>query len=304
MKKLLIIPAALTAAAAVFIEELYRYTFCREGSALLAPLLDKKGHEDAYYIRRDEAADRLRKRPCEPMQIRSARGERLSGKYYPASGERKRIAFIIHGYRSEHTETAGMYFDYYASRGFDVFGCDHTAHGESEGRFIGFDCFEADDCLLWIEALRRLCGEDVQIILHGFSMGSATVMKMSDRCPPQVRAIVADCGYADGAAQLRASVGPLYPVLRAINRIAAGYDLNASDVRPDLLRARLPILFVHGQQDQTVPYSNGPALYAMYPGEKDCFFVKNARHVESMYRDPQGYADKLDRLIEKSISFQ
>ena len=141
MKKLLLVPAALCGAAAVFTAELYRYTFRRESSRLLAPFLDRKGHENAYYIRRDSAAAALRGRPRTRLQIRSERGEKLTGYYYPGSGEMKRIAFIIHGYRSEHAETTGMYYDYYAKRGFDLFCCDHTAHGESEGTQIGFDYF-------------------------------------------------------------------------------------------------------------------------------------------------------------------
>lgn len=302
MKKLLWIPAALGGASAVFLAELYRYTFRRESSRLLASLLDSKGHEDEYYRRRDEAAEALRRRPCERLEIRSERGETLRGFYYPLGGGGRRIAFIVHGYRSEHAETAGLYADYYASRGFDLFCCDHTAHGESEGRQIGFDYYESADCLRWIGELCRRYGEDVQILLHGFSMGSATVLMLSDRCPRQVRLLVADCGYASGEEQLRPSLGPLYPLLNAMNRRIAGYDLKDTDVRPHLLRARLPILFVHGREDRFVPFATGQELYGLYPGPKDCLFVDGARHVESMYVDPQGYAQKLDAMIEQSFS--
>ena len=302
MKKLLLVPAALCGAAAVFTAELYRYTFRREGSRLLAPFLDKRGHEDAYYIRRDSAAAALRGRPRMRMQIRSERGEKLTGYYYPGSGEMKRIAFIIHGYRSEHAETAGMYYDYYATRGFDLFCCDHTAHGESEGTQIGFDAFETGDCLLWIDELIRRYGSDVQIVLHGFSMGSATVMRMSSRCPKQVKFLVADCGYASGEEQLKASLGPMYPPLRTLNRLIAGYDLRDTDVRPSLSRTRLPILFVHGKKDKSVPFANSETLYRDYSGPKDCFFVDDARHVESMYVDPRGYASHLDAFIANYIS--
>ena len=97
---------ALVLTAALGVEELYRYTFCREGSRLLAPFLDSKGHEDAYYPRRDAAAFRLRRTPSEPMEIRSVRGERLRGWYYPLGGKGRRIAFLVHGYRSEHAEAA------------------------------------------------------------------------------------------------------------------------------------------------------------------------------------------------------
>ena len=298
MKKALWIAAPVVGAAAVLTGELYRYTFCRAGSKLLAPLLDRKGHEEAYYRVRDAAAERLREMPSEPMEIRSARGEALRGWYIPLGGAGRRIAFIVHGYRSEHAETAGLYLDYYASRGFDLFCCDHSAHGESEGRLIGFDAYECEDCLRWLDVLRARFGDDVHIVLHGFSMGAATVLKMSSRCPEQVRFLVADCGYVSAEAQLRGALGPLYPLMRSLNRLIAGYDLHQTDVRPSLAAADKPILFVHGRDDPTVAFSNSEELYALYRGPKDCLFVDGARHVESMYVDPEGYAQKLDHMIE------
>lgn len=301
MKKSLFLLAPVLAAA-FGVEELYRYTFCREGSKLLAPFLDKKGHEDAYYTRRDAAALRLRRTPSEPMEIRSARGERLRGWYYPLSGAGRRIAFLVHGYRSEHAEASGMYLDYYASRGFDLFCCDHTAHGESEGRFIGFDVLESADCLRWVDALIERFGEDVEIVLHGFSTGSATVLQMSARCPKQVRLIVADCGFISAGEQLRGSFGRFYPVMAWLHRVIAGVDLKKSDVRPSLSKSNKPILFVHGREDPTVPFSNGERLYDFYPGPKDCLFVDGARHVESIHVNPEGYARKLDDMIEKYLS--
>lgn len=302
MKKLLFCTAALVGAAAVLTGELYRFTFCREGSPLLSPLLDSKNHEAAYYLARDGAAERLRRTPCEHMEIRSERGETLRGWYYSLGGEGRRVAFLVHGYRSEHAETAGLYLDYYASRGFDLFCCDHTAHGESEGRLIGFDVYETEDCLRWLDALRARCGDGVQIVLHGFSMGAATVMRMSSRCPEQVRLIVADCGYISAEEQLERSVGPLCAVLRALNRVIAGYDLRDADVRPALAASDKPILFVHGREDPTVPFSNAERLFALYQGEKDCLFIDGARHVESMYIAPEAYAAKLDAMLGRCLA--
>ncbi len=298
MRKLYLFPAAAVGAAAVLTAELYRYSFCREGSKLLAPFLDKRGHEEDYYRTRDAAAQRLRETLAERMEIRSARGETLRGWYFPLGGAGKRIAFLVHGYRSEYAETAGLYLDYYASRGFDLFCCDHTAHGGSEGRLIGFDVYECEDCLRWIDALTDRFGADTKIMLHGFSMGAATVMKMSSRCPEQVRLLVADCGYITAEEQMRSSFGPFYPVINALNRLIAGYDLRDTDVRPSLAAADKPILFVHGREDRTVPFFNGAQLHRQYHGPKDCLFVDGARHVESMYVDPDRYAQKLDRMIE------
>lgn len=302
MKKKALIPLALSLPPLVLTTltgELYRHVFCRGGSPLLTPLLDKKGHEEDYYLHRDGTAAQLRALPREEFTMLSARGHALRGYYYPLAGEGKRIAFLIHGYRSEHGETAGMYREYYRSRGFDLFCCDHEAHGESEGRFIGFAAYEPEDCLRWINVLRRRFGPEVQILLHGFSMGAATVLRMAPRCPETVRFLVEDSGYRDAQLQLRGQLGPLFPALRGLHRLIAGVDLRQADARAALAEARIPILFVHGREDKTVPFENGPLLYGSYGGEKDCLFVPGARHVESMHVSPEAYARKLDAFISR-----
>lgn len=297
MKKLLPVLLLPAGAAVGFTAELYRYVFVRGSSKLFSALLDKKTHADDYYEHRDSLAARLRTLPQERYIIRSARGEKLAGHYIPGGGKGKRIAFIVHGYHSEYADTAGMYYDYYASRGFDVFACDHTAHGESQGRYIGFGVFESEDCLLWLDFLRHKFGKDVQILLHGFSMGGNTVLLMSDRCPDNVKMIVEDSGYRDAPTQLKKQLGPMYAPVAAIHRRLAHCELRLADARPAMAKARLPILFVHGQVDPTVPSKNGPALFALYRGEKDCLFPEKARHVESYHVAPEAYQRKLDRMI-------
>lgn len=286
---------------ALFTEELYRYVFTRKSSKLFTKLFDTKGHEENYYFKRDEAAERFRNAEHKEYEIISDRGEVLKGYYYPCGSEGKTIAFIIHGYRSEHAETAGMFYDYYKSREIDLFCCDHTASGDSEGDYIGFDIFETNDSLKWIDFLIKKFGKDIQIILHGFSMGGATVLQMSGRCPENIKFIISDSGYINAKASLKHQVGPMYQPLRLINRIFAGYDLNASDVTESLSKADIPILFVHGRDDKLVPFENGQALYEMYHGEKDFFFPIDTKHIESMYTSSKEYEKKIDSFVEKYI---
>lgn len=285
----------------ILTEEIYRYIFCRKGSPVLNRLFDKKGHEDGYYEFRDSSADRLRAAPQERFFISSRRGCRLSGCFIPCGGNGRRIAFIVHGYRSEHAETAGMFLDYYRSRGIDIFAPDNTAAGESEGHLIGFDVYESQDCLDWINFLREKFGSNVQIILHGFSMGGATVLKMSDKCPDNVKFIVSDSGYMDADCIFKARLGILRAPVNIINRLVAGYFMADTSVIPSLERSTLPILFVHGREDRTVEFTQGEMLYRLYNGEKDCLFTENTRHVESMYTSGEDYAQKLDKFIDKYI---
>lgn len=300
MKKRHLLTVPVLGATFMF-EELYRYVFCRKSSSLFGYLFDSKGHEENYYAVRDAATEKLRETEHEKYTLISGRGEELKGFYYPCGSNGKKIAFIIHGYRSDHCETAGMYYDYYKSRGIDVFCCDHTASGESEGKFIGFDILETEDCLAWIDELISRFGHDTQIILHGFSMGGATVMQMSSHCPANVKFIIEDSGFINAKASLKHQVGIMYEPLRLINKLVAGYDLNKSDVTESLRSSTVPMLFVHGREDKLVPFVNGPTVYKLYSGEKDFLFCKGTRHIETMYTSPEKYAAKIDSFINKYI---
>ncbi len=286
-------------AAALFTEEMYRHIFCRNGSKILSLLTDSKGHETPYYQYKEEAIEKFKAVPCEKYTINSQRGEKLSGFYYPNGANGKKIVFIIHGYRSEHIDTACTFYDYYKSRGIDMFCCDHTAHGESGGNFIGLDYFESQDCLSWVHWLINKFGPDTEIILHGFSMGGATVLQMSSHCPDNVKFIVSDSGYMNPETSIKRQSGIMYQPMRLINKAVAGYDLKDIDVTKSLEKSTKPILFVHGYEDRLVPFEAGQYLYSNYEGEKDCLFCENTRHVESIYTHPEEYAEKLDSFIEK-----
>ena len=285
----------------LFTEELYRYIFCRKSSALFEKLFDSKGHEPEYYAYREAGEKKLRQLPHFTFTMDSDRGEPLKGFYYSCGGEGHKIAFIVHGYRSDHADTGGIAYDYYASRGFDVFTCDHTAAGESGGNYIGFDVFECQDCLKWIDFLKEKFGEDIQIVLHGFSMGAATVMQMSGHCPENVKFIAEDSGYKNAKAAMLHQVGPMFEPLRFLNQAIAGYDWNDSDVTESLAHSRIPMLFFHGREDKLVPFQNGPELYELYQGPKECFFPEEVKHIECMYCYPEECARLLDSYMEKYI---
>ena len=294
--------AALTASvvgAGIFTGELYRYVFCRGSSPVFELFHHPHGHDEDFLNFRKRTAAKLNALPHQQFTLHSHRGEPLKGYYYPCGANGKKIAFIVHGYRSNHAETAGMVYDYYQSRGIDVFCCDHTTTGESGGEFIGFDVLEAPDCLQWLDFLQKKFGTDIQVLLHGFSMGAATVMQMSSHCPPCVKFLIEDSGYPNARASMQHQIGPLYQPLRIINKLAAGYDWNDSDVTESLAASTLPILFVHGQDDKLVPFASGPELYAGYHGPKDCLFPADTRHIESIYTAPQEYGEKIDLFLER-----
>lgn len=289
------LPAALCG------EDLYRYVFCRHWGVLMHRFLDKEGHESWYYAQKEAYKQNLRAIPCEKFAQTSVRGGTLRGFYYRSGeGYSRRIAFIVHGYRAEHTEAAGPVLDYYLSRGFDVFCCDHYAHGESDGEHIGYGAWESEDCLHWLDFLRWRF-KDAKILLHGFSMGGGIVLKICDRVPESVKLIVSDSGFTGPDEILKNNLGVLYAPMALAYRLITKYPLSSANDRQSVQNARVPLLFVHGEDDKTVPFSMGRELYELCRGEKDCLFLPGVRHVETAYLHKKEYSALLDGAIERHM---
>lgn len=278
--------------------ELYRFIFCRDRG--ITNLFDSKSHSDEYYERRDNYRAALIAKDHTRYERKSRTGEKLVGYYY-CCGEKPcgKIAFIVHGYRADGAIAAGPFADYYFSRGWDIFCCDHVSHGESGGRIIGYDYFESPDCLDWLDFLIKTFGDNIQVILHGFSMGGGIVLKMSDRVPQQVKFICSDSGLSDAVGIIKPKIPLLYQAIRCLNIVIGKYDIEETDARPNLKNARVPILFVHGTADPTVPFEMGKEMYELCPTEKDCLFPEGVLHIESIYRVREEYESKLDNFIER-----
>lgn len=277
----------------------YQFTF---GRTKLGYKMSLGTRSDEFNDARAFGAHKLSHMPREEYTIESARGTKLRGYYYPcAEKPTGKIVFIVHGRHTEHMEAAGLYYEYYHNKGFDVFACDNAGAGESGGNLTGYDMFESQDCLLWTDFLYERFGEDIQVVLHGFSMGASAILKISDYCPECVKFIVSDSAYTEAGSLIRAKAGVFYEPLRIINRILGGYDLSDTQVISHVADCDLPILFVHGENDEVVPFEMAEELYELHEGEKDSLFVKDAGHVEAMFKAPRAYTKKLDEFIEKYI---
>ena len=71
---------------------------------------------------------------------------------------------------------------------------DARAHGKSEGEYIGFGVLDRFDAKKWIDYAIERFGENVNIFLHGESMGGATVLMAGGlNLPKNVKGIISDC---------------------------------------------------------------------------------------------------------------
>ncbi|MGN1201858.1 MAG: alpha/beta hydrolase [Eubacterium sp.] len=245
----------------------------------------------------------------ENVSITSRRGDLLKGYLTLSKNKSNVFVFFAHGYRANHNGDPANFMQYYIEKGYNFLSVDHVAHGDSSGDYLGFDYFESVDSLDWLDYLIRRFGEDIKIIIHGVSMGGATVCKMVDSVPEQVKLAVADCPYTSALEEFDNTAkgagvkhtGGVLKIFNAMNKAFAGFDLKETDVRQSVKNSKVPMLFVHGTADTFVPTRMGIELYDICQNEKELFLVENAPHAESIRVDEEGYHKKLDEFIEKYL---
>lgn len=238
------------------------------------------------------------------VTVTSRDGLKLAADFYPQQGHD--YALVVHGYRGDR---AGMlpYAQRYAQAGYSVLAPDLRAHGESEGDFIGMGWPDRLDLLEWLDFIVR---EDPQarIVLHGVSMGAATVMMTSgEQLPPNVLAIVEDCGYTSVwdifASELKVRFSlPSFPALDAANlvaRLRAGYDFKEASALSQVAKAQTPMLFIHGDRDDFVPVEMVYPLYEACGAPKELLVVQGAGHGEARSVAGDAYWDTVFSFISR-----
>ncbi|MDD7293067.1 MAG: alpha/beta hydrolase, partial [Clostridiaceae bacterium] len=248
----------------------------------------------------------------ERYTINADDGTKLIGYLMRPEKPSKNFVFCSHGYRSEGRREFSGISQYYLSRGFNVFLVDHRASGESGGKYIGFGYYEAKDSIRWLEFLNKTFGEDISIVLHGVSMGSATVMLMGgdEALPENVRLIVADCGYTSAWDEFKYKLSamkipekPLLPAVNAINIRKAGYDFRDTSAVDAVKRAKVPFLFIHGGADNFVPTFMVYLLFDACASKlKEMMIVDGADHASSFVAGREQYEAKLDEMLEKTLT--
>lgn len=236
---------------------------------------------------------------------------KLHATYFPALKEyatdKKKVAICFHGYTSKGMSDYIALSDYYLKNGFAMLLPDARAHGDSEGDYIGFGCLDRKDALVWIDRAIQEAGEDAEIILHGTSMGGATVLMASGlQLPSQVKGIVSDCGFTSPKEVFTHVLNSMYhlpsfPVIQGadvVNKKLAGYGMDECNAKREVAKAKLPILFIHGSKDTFVPCQMCYDIYACCASPKKILIVEGASHAESYYKETEKYEQTLTEFLD------
>ena len=226
--------------------------------------------------------------------------------YFLPKNESHKWAILVHGYGRDQTY-AFDYAEEYLKHGYNVLTPDLRASGTSEGIYLTMGTFESQDIVIWCE---KIVEHDTQakIILHGVSMGAATVLMASALNPQNVVAVVEDCGYTSAyemfSAQMQKIFGlPEFPIMNfvdVVSKIKTGSSVSDAAPINSVANSKIPTLFIHGNADKLVPFEMLNQLYnASNAPVKEKFVVEGAGHADSKIIDPPKYFERVFNFIDK-----
>lgn len=215
------------------------------------------------------------------------------------------VVLLLHGHNGcalQMMPYARMYMEHL---GFDVLIPNWEHHGDSEGDATQMGFQEKEDCMLWAAKAMELFPEASKkhLVLHGVSMGAATAMLCAKK--ENITEVVDDCGYSTLHSQIvHAMYGMKMPGMVG----AFGFGLvNAvrliwvpAMVKPiaPVSQSTIPVMFIHGTKDKTVPYWMARSLHAAkIQGRKELWTVEGAGHADTLRTHPEEYAKRLAAFL-------
>lgn len=252
----------------------------------------------------------IRAMPHDDVSITSFDGLTLRGKYYEyAKGAP--IELMFHGYRgnAERDLSGGVHRCFSLSRSALI--VEQRASGASDGNVISFGINEHRDCLKWLDYVVKRFGPDVKIILTGISMGASTVLMTADKeLPSNVIGILADCGYSSPKEIIKVVIGKMglpanisYPFVKLAARLYGRFDLEETAPVEAVKKAKVPIIFFHGESDEFVPCEMSRINYEACSSKKMLVTIPNAGHGLSFPMDPPKYLDALRDFFGSEASY-
>lgn len=185
---------------------------------------------------------------------------------------------------ADRIENAKLLFD----RGLSIFMVDYRGYGRSEGKpsekGINKDAQAAYDYLL-------AHGVEVDnLIVFGRSLGSTVAIYVASH--NTCAGVILESAFTNMADMARRHF-PILPGMGGFKRKFPSIDRIGSIDEP--------ILFIHGDEDEIVPYELGRKLFEAASGDKNFYTINGAHHNDTYHVGGKEYFDRFEQFARGKI---
>jgi len=233
----------------------------------------------------------------EDVFINTDEGYKLHGWFLPAQKVPRATIIFLHGNAENISTHIGAIY-WLPEQGFNVFIYDYRGYGKSEGE-VDIDGTIADVTLVIDHISNRDDIKGSNLIIYGQSLGGAIASNAvaNYQAKNNIKALVLESSFSDFRKIAREKLGEgwltwafQWPLSLTIT----------SDYSPQkALRniSDIPILIIHGDDDEIIPHKHGKTLYDAASEPKELWIVPEGKHIAATIN--KEYRIKLVDYFEK-----
>lgn len=173
-----------------------------------------------------------------------------------------------------------------------IFIIDYRGYGRSEGRVSEAGTYQDAEAALHYLRTQRNIGLK-RIVLFGRSLGAAVAVHLAVREDALALILETPFGSIREMAKVVFPFLPIGPFLRT-----------QYDVMGKIKQARQPVLVLHGDQDDIVPFAQGKKVFEAAPEPKEFYTIRGANHNNTFVVGGDSYFSVLRSFIERAAARQ
>ena len=166
--------AVLLVACSVFVSEyLFKIIIYRQKNSSSQKDIDAVASWYRHYPIAKEGRRWLESMPYINVYIKSFDGLRLYGALLENYSDK--IVICVHGFTGSGKKDFASLAQAYYKNGYNVLLVDNRAHGQSEGKYVGFGVLDRLDLRNWVKHVINRFGSNVQIFLRQLCLWQAVL---------------------------------------------------------------------------------------------------------------------------------
>lgn len=181
---------------------------------------------------------------------------------------------------ADRLENAKFLFE----RGLSLFMVDYRGYGGSEGEPSEKGIYEDGQAAYDFLASRGV--EPGGMIVFGRSLGSSVAVYVASQ--NECAGVILESAFTNMADMARRH----YPIIPGTGGFKRKFN---STERVGSIES--PILFIHGDKDEIVPYELGRELFDAAVSEKEFYTIRGAHHNDTYYVGGKEYFDRFEKFV-------
>lgn len=222
----------------------------------------------------------------EDVRFKTSDGVVLHGWFVTGGGDATLVWF--HGNGGNIGHRVGNIRELVERLGVNIFIFDYRGYGRSEGSpYEEGTYLDAEAAIAHVHSRDDVDSE--KLIYFGRSLGCAVAAELAIKHPP--RALICESGFTS----VRAMATKVYPFLPGLQFLVT----TKYDTLEKIARVEVPVMILHGDRDEIVPFSMSKELFDAAKGPKRFYTIEGAGHNDTYHVGGPPYFDALLDFVDE-----